>query len=77
MPVNTGFFAFCRSVSEPLSAGKETRTLDPFITSEVLYRLSYSSSKNYYTKYLCKMQALFFIIKFMFIDNMPESLFSG
>ena len=40
-------------------AGKETRTLDPFITSEVLYRLSYSSSKNYYTKIFIKLQELF------------------
>ena len=31
--INTGF----------LKAGNETRTHDPFITSEVLYRLSYSS----------------------------------
>ena len=40
----------------PHRAGKETRTLDPFITSEVLYRLSYSSNVPYYTikKEICK-----------------------
>ncbi len=27
-----------------MKAGKGTRTLDPFITSEVLYQLSYSSN---------------------------------
>ena len=42
--INTGF----------LKAGNETRTHDPFITSEVLYRLSYSS--------LCYTQMILYTI---------------
>ena len=61
--INIGFLVLIHK------AGNETRTHDPFITSEVLYRLSYSSlclTQKILYRILQKKQVIFFYFSFIF-----------